>query len=114
MRQAKRERNKAIGWLGIAPSHSGCGVVLLDGGQKVVFAQTVAWRALATTLRSLPFPPSVVVLGETWRHRWVQAVVRSLFPEALLVLVRRPQPPHPDLAQEALALTHHYLSREHR
>ncbi|MFA0751097.1 MAG: hypothetical protein SLRJCFUN_001500 [Candidatus Fervidibacter sp.] len=112
MRQRGTERSKPIGWLGIAPDRKGCGIVLLDGGRKEVFAQTVPWRALAATLRSLPFAPAVVVVGESWRHRWVQAVLRSLFPEALLVLVRRPQPPHPDLSQEALALLRHYLSRE--
>ena len=112
MRQRGTEKVKPIGWLGIAPDRKGCGIVLLDGGGKEVLAQTVSWRALATTLRSLPFAPAVVVGGESWRHRWVQVVLRSLFPEALLVLVRRPLSPYPDLSQEALALLRHYLSRE--
>ena len=101
-------------WLGLAPDRHGCGIALLrrDGAElQVTQTMAVPWRQLAPALRALGQAPAVIVVADRWRSRWVQALARTLFPAALLVLVRRDQLTT-DLAQDAVAAAMHFWERE--
>lgn len=109
MEQAQRQRRL----LSIFPTKQGCGLVVMDGDGNVLSENLVAWSSLVAALCPFKGEPMTVIIGECWRHRWVQAVVRTLLPEALVVSVRWNAPPFKaDPSAGAIAIARHYLSRQ--
>ncbi len=99
----------------IFPTKQGCGLVVMDGDGKVLSEKSVAWSALAAALSPFRGEPMTVIIGEGWRHRWVQTAVRTLLTDALVVSVRlKALSSRTDPLKGALAIARHYLGRKNR